>query len=494
MSSQGAARQNIAGRAIRALAAQSVGQYGALVFGVIKGMLLARLVSNETFGYVFLATSYVSFLSFFKMQVREAITRDTDASDARLLALFGIELITLAPGLLIAVLGYLLAGPQLAPEVWVAIAVILGSRVVTAAGSVPTYLLERDLRQRDMAALLLGGTILSLLIVVPLAYVGFPLLALLIDAVLPPAVTALGAWPLARWRPRGGWDREAFRDGLRFGAAMWIGGLFGKISFEFDDWLVGTLRGPGALGYYGKAYSLAKLPLDVIAGVIASVSLGLYGQSRAAGRDVLVSAYRQLTWLLSRVIFLSSAVMLAAAEEMVLILYGPGWLPVAPLVRLMAIYALVRPFWQNDAILIVTMGGEKLHRSLAGLQALILLLIGPPAVYWFGGQGASVAVSVMMLVGAVTTGWAAAKRLEINPLPIYLTPLLIFLLVTPLIYGLGLIAPLPAVPSFILKGLAGTLLFGGLSWLTERRQLLDAVALLRQHLSPQQVEGPTADS
>lgn len=470
---------SIINKTIRAMAAQAVGQYGAMAVGVIKGMILARLVDNEVYGVVFLAVTYVSFMNIFRMQVREAVTRDADASQTRLMTLYVIEVVTVVPALLIALVGYLLL-PGLGSEgLWLAIGVILASRVVTALGSVPMYLLERDLRHRVLASLTLAGTVLALAVAVPLAWFGYPLAAILVDVTIPAAVLAVGAVWTAGWHPSRDWDADIARDSMRFSTTMWMGGLFGKITFEYDDWLVGTFRGEGALGYYGKAYQSAKLPMDVVAGVIASVSYGLYGQSRKQSMAALSEAYSQLTWLLVRVIALSSIVMLAAADEFILIYYGPDWAPVVPLLRLMFVYVMARPIWQNDAILLVSIGKESLHRWMMGLQAVVLLLIGTPAVLMYGARGASVAVSIMMLIGALGTGIAVYRSLTIRPLFIYGLPFLLMAVMTPLVYWGGLYLPLPALPMFIIKGGVTTVGFIGLIWLVERETFRDAVALVR---------------
>ncbi len=489
-------RKQIAQRAIRGLLYQGLGQYGSMAIGLAKGMLLARLVAPEYFGQVALALTYASFLNIFKFQLREGITRDTSNDAARLFTVYVVELVTALPGFLLTglllILNPLLAqiAPALAPDpaaLWLALA-ILGVRFVSALASVPTYLLERDLRHDVLARLTLLANVLSLAISVPVAAAGRPVLAVLLDqAVILPVVTALGAALAARWRPRPVWDRAALREHVRLGSTLWTNGIFSIISFAFDDYLVGTFRGDEELGYYSKAYTpLAKLPLDVAGGVIASVALGVYGQSRAAGQAALARAYSLMTWLLARIIALSSVVLLAATEEITLILYGPDWLPVVPLVRLMALYVIGRPFWQNDAQLLISIGQEKRVRSLQGVQALILVLIGPPLVLWWGAAGASIAVSAMMVAGALAAGRYTLRQLEVRAAPLYLLPVALGVLLTPALWWLGAQVTLSAIPGLLVKGALAAAAFAGAVLIAERRQVAEMLALLSDNLLSRQ--------
>jgi len=489
-------RGQIARRTVRSLLYQGAGQYAALGIGVIKGMLLARLVVPAVFGQVALGLSSVSFLNLFKMYLREGVTRDTNNNPVRLFTLYAIEVLSALPGFVLAGALYLITPGLFSLPVWIVIAVALVVHLISALASVPQYLLERDLRYDVLARLTLYGTIISLLVSVPLAAAGQPLTAILLDQVVViPLLTAAGAVIAARWRPRIAWDAAAARENMGLAATLWVNGLFSKVTFEFDDLLVGKIRGEGPLGYYAKAYTpLAKLPLDVAGGMIASVALGVYGQSRAAGREVLARAYSLMTWLLARVIALSSIVLLAATEEITLILYGADWLAVVPLVRLMALYVIGRPFWQNDAQVLISVGQERRVRTLQGLQALLLVVLGTPAVLLWGAEGASLAVSVMMIVGMAVTAIFTARTLGVRLAPLYALPGLLVLLLSPLLWSFGLLVPLPAVPGFLVKGALAAALGGGAILLFEGERVKEAVALLMDNLSGGDSPAPGSDS
>lgn len=460
-------------RVLRGAAYLGLGQYGVLAIGLIKTPILSRLISPELFGIVALAVSWTSFLQVFRLELREIVISDPHGNAARLNTQFFIELTSSLPGILIALLLYLVWPDLTSSADWVAIFTLLAARILTAVWSTPLYILHRDIRHKTISQLTLLGAILGFVASVTLAWTGHPLPALLADATIPMIVLGFGAWVAAGWMPTLALDREVARDVFGFAFTLWTGGLLGKITFELDDWLVGRLRGAQPLGYYSRAYTIAKMPMDVFGGVIGGIALSMYAQALAEGQHVLSRAYNAATWLLARIVAWSSVVILAAGEEFTAVLLGPQWERVPFLLRLMFLFVLGRPLFQNNAQLLTASRHEKRVRRTLVFQAVILLVLGPPAVYFFGAEGASVAVSVMMLSGLVASHVYVVRIVDVPFFQLYGLPTLVTILLTPLIFGLGQLFDAKAFLMLAAKGLLTTVIFGGLILLFERRRLVE---------------------
>lgn len=488
MSQKSLSPADIARRALHGVIYAGIAQYASLGIGVIKVAILARLIAPATFGVVALATTWVSFLSVFFVEMRAVIIADPDDNPIKFATQYAVEIVSSLSGLLLGGALYLIAPQVASPRHWAAIWFLLGVRLLLSVTSTPFYILQRDIRQGVLMRLTLVAALISLAASTLLAYLGHPLLALLVDGAALSLVPRMGAWIVTRWRPRLAWDRETVRDSLSFGFTMWTAGVLGKITFEFDDWLVGNLRGDTALGFYSKAYSTAKMPMDVFAGVIGSLATSLYSQSNAAGRAILSRAYRLTTWLLARIIALSGAIMLAAVEEIVIILLSDIWLPVAPLFRLMILYVIGRPLWQNNAQLLEPVRLEKKMRRSVVWQAVILLILGPPLIHYWGAEGASVAVSLMMIVGLVISQRDVRHAVDVRLLPLYLLPGLLLLILAPGLYLLGQVVAMPVLVSLVVKSAIGVIVFGGTVLLFERDSLGEIYDLAVDNLLNRQAE------
>ncbi|NDJ53014.1 MAG: oligosaccharide flippase family protein, partial [Chloroflexi bacterium] len=309
-----AQRTDLARRAIQGAGFLAIAQYGTLAIGIVRGALLLRLVAPEFHGTVFAATALVSFFNLFRLELREIVVTTPAGDQARLTTQYLLEVGSSLLGFGVAGLTWMIA-PQFSglldrsSLVWPAIWILLGVRLASALSSTPLYILHRDIRQGIITSLTLIAALLSLIVGVGLALAGYPLLAVLADVAILPLVLGLGAWLAAGWRPGMQIDQAAARDILGFSFALWTTGLLGKITFEFDDLLVGEVNGPAILGFYGRAYALAKLPMDVFTGMIGSLGLALYAQSLAGGMALLERSYALTTWLLTRLIAVSSIVM-----------------------------------------------------------------------------------------------------------------------------------------------------------------------------------------
>jgi O-antigen/teichoic acid export membrane protein len=288
------------------------------------------------------------------------------------------------------------------------------------------------------------------------------------------------------------WQQAEWKAQLRLAWTMWTTGILGKVTFQFDDWLVFNVNSPrtpvwlgsgvAPEGLYSRAYNIGKMPMDVAAGMIGSIALSVYSEGAARGREVLQGVYRQITWILAWIIFFSSALAFAAAAEITHILLGDFWLPMVPLLQLMFLFIVGRPFFQNNSQLLQAIRQEKDYRWTSFVQAIFLILTCPIAVYFWGAAGASVAVSGMSIVGFVLTERLVTKHLGVAIWPTYLAPGLTCLGVIGLLAILG--PGLPTNPWFsaIIKGVISVIAFGGVLGLFERKQARAAWQTLRQGL------------
>jgi len=471
----------IARRVMRGVALLGVSQYLTIGIGILKMAILARTVPVDIFGVVALAATYVSFLSVFQLELRPVVVTSPQHDERRVSVQYFLENASAAIGILLVGLIYILLPGLAGPLVWRAIFILMGIRIVGALTSTHLYMLERDIRHDLISRFNLIGALLGMLAATLLALASHPLLGLLADAALLMLASNIGAVFATRWRPMFAWDSQIAKATLGFGFTLWTSGLLGKVTFDFDDWLVGTFQGVTIEGYYSRAYNLAKMPLDIFGGIIASVSGTLYAQSREAGDEVLRQAYALTTWLLTRVIFLSSVVLFVGAEDLITVVLGRAWLPIAPLIRLMFLFVIGRPLFQNNGILLVALRHEKQFRRTVISQALILITFGPPAVFFANAAGVSIVVSIMMLVGLIHSEILVQRIIGVNGLRLYVIPFALAIILIPSLFALGNYLHLPALLSLLLKAAVASITFIGAIILFERDRSREFMNLAQRH-------------
>lgn len=220
------------------------------------------------------------------------------------------------------------AEPGLARLMWI----IAASYVLVPLAIVPAALLSRAL---DFRALTIANSVSAAVggvaaIATAAAGAGPASLAW---GVLATAATRLIVVQLQRpvW-PRWPGDMAVVRPMLGFGGHTFIITLSGSIGMRCQDLIVGRLLGVAATGLFTRASALAGQMSMLVVGAINSVFYPAFARKRDTGEPLagpylhLVACNTALQW--------PAAVGLAlAAEPVVLLLYGPNWIEVAPLLR-----------------------------------------------------------------------------------------------------------------------------------------------------------------
>jgi O-antigen/teichoic acid export membrane protein len=421
---------SLAARAARSILWAGAGQYTLFALGLVKAIFLARLVSLEYFGLVAGAQAWVAYLGLLRLDLRPAVLRSREEPEV-LDAQFLLESASSLSGFVFFAFVVLAWPAAMTGPVKLVCLVLLLLGQLEAMTSTPLYLAERRLRQDLVGRLTMVGAVVGLVVPVVLAVRGAMLAALVLDAVLVPVVTRLGTALAVGWRPGTRWHRPTLADQLRLGWTLWSTGMVWRMGSQLDHWLVFNLRRPHASPWraagveaaalYARACNVGRFPMDVATGMIGSTALSIYAEGAKGGPAALADVHRRLTWTLAWGIFASGTYLLLAAEELVLVL-GPQWTPVAPLLRLLALFVLGRPLFQNNAQVLLVLGHERALRRATVLQVLAFAVLCPPAIAWFGAAGAAAALSLATLVGVAGTQRLVARHLGVSTWAAYLRP------------------------------------------------------------------------
>jgi PST family polysaccharide transporter len=329
--------------------AASAATWSSVAFGVRQGaqllalMILARLLAPEEFG-VFAMAMVVTGLALVLRDLGAGAAAIQDASpDQTLLSsLFWLAATSAAALAAIVVIlapavAELFAQPALA-DVLPGLAIGLA---VGGLGVVPQALLERRLRFRAIAVAeaLAGGV--ALVASVAAAISGLGVGSLVVLSVVQVTVLTVTTMTIGGWLPRAAPSRAALRRGGRYGLPVAGFSVLNYLARNADNALIGRFLGATQLGYYAVAYRLMLLPVQVVNAVANRVLFPILARLHDkphARRSAYLSGV-----LFSSMVALPVAAGLAGAADIVIrVLYGPGWEPAVPVLRLLAIVAVAQ--------------------------------------------------------------------------------------------------------------------------------------------------------
>lgn len=383
-------------KTIRGGFARMAAQAANFVFRIGSLMVMARLLGPEDFGLVGMVTAFTGVLNLFRdFGLSTATVQRENVTEEQLSTLFWINVVV---GAFLAVLAVMLAPlvvkiyhePRL---LWITIA-LSGGFLFNAGGVQHSALLQRNLRFTALSVINVASLVVSTLVAIAMAKLGYGYWALVGMTVALPLTTTIGVWIAASWKPGAPRRGVGIRSMMRFGGTLTLNGLVVYIAYNLEKVLLGRFWGAEAIGLYGRAYQLINIPTDNLnssVGEVAFAALSRVQNEPARLRNYFLKGY-SLVLAMTIPLTLMSA---CFADDLIRVLLGPKWGSAAPIFRLLAptilIFAMINPL----AWLMFALG--MVGRSLKlGLVLAPIVISGYLAGLRYGPKGVALGYSAVM--------------------------------------------------------------------------------------------------
>ncbi len=420
---------DIAQRSLIAISWMSSSNLISMSILLMRSILLARLLPVEVFGVYGAASAIISVAvipAVFGLD-RAFVHRSEFTQDESSAARIHFSLMSISTGIWLACMSlviWLLSDGALR----ISLLVLTATSAVTLLCLTPLTILERRVVHRRRALEAVLSAALTTLAAVWLAWLGYPLLAILSTNIVSALLLVLMVYvwrPV--WRPTWGWSTPAVRYFLGFGGKSWLASLLTELLNRGDDLWVSYYLGAQQMGYYSRAYTFATYPRQILAGPIYAVTGGAYAELKEEPEQLSKAFFRSNAFLV-RAGFLVTGIMLLIAPEFIRLALGDKWLPMLTTFRLLLIFALLEPLRSTISDLFLAVGApiQLVWTRLAQLGVLIvgLFVLGS---YW-GIEGAAVAVNLMILLGIGVMLYRARQYVRFSLLRLFLAPSLALLL------------------------------------------------------------------
>lgn len=434
----------------------------AWVLGFVRLMVLARLLTPHDFGLVGIALVIISLLeslsatgTYLFLIYRKEPSRDAFDSAWTLGLIRGVIIAVLVGGFAPSVATFF-RSPE-AVGIIRAMALVPLLRALTNIGMVE---FRKELALGPYYLYHTLGILADLCVALPLAFWLQSAWALVAGWLAATSVRVVLSYTLHAYRPSLRLDSAQLREVGGYG--RWV---FGSTAIRWFltfgvETVVGRLLGIGPLGLYHMAWRLTNLPATEVAQVVSYVTLPAYVKLQETPSRVQ-RGYLRVLKVVTLVAIPTAAVIVAHGEDFTRLLMGSRWLPMAPLVQVLAICGLLRAVEATVQPLFQGMGRPKLETVVAFLQLALLTVVLIPLTRRLGAIGAAL---TMTLVNSVVTGVALLVVRRV--LAVRIVDLV-------RIIGVPLLGTAPSValrlwflgPMETLVGLGGFILVSGLMYL-----------------------------
>jgi O-antigen/teichoic acid export membrane protein len=376
--------------------------------------VLGRLLAPDDFGIVTAAMTVIVFVTFLRdFGVGLALVQRKDLDREHVEVAFTV---TMIQGLVLTIGIAALAGPicrfygmEKSVDIVRGMSVLF---VLRSVSLVPIFVMQRDMRFRELSLVDLFGYVGGAITSISLAYSGYGPFALVAGYTIETALGTIALVILAPppWRMR--WHGSHFRELLGFGIGKSLTNLGSYFALQGDYMVIGRVLDKTQLGLYQRAYELVRFPANVFSSVAGTVLFSAFAKVQD-DPDRLGRALRRTTFASALFLLPASAGLIVLAPEVIRLLMGPGWGGAVWPLRIMAMSMMFRTTYKLGGL--VGMSGGQVYTMAKWQFIYAAAVIGGASfsVQW-GILGVSCTTSIAIALNFVALYWVVSKMTTLS--------------------------------------------------------------------------------
>ena len=304
----------------------AVQKYSTMLVTLVVTMVMARILSPENFGVVAIAMVAINFLNIFSsMGIGPAIIQRKDLSDNDINHIYSFSVYV---AILLSILLFFASWPIASyyeNAILKSVCQILCINVFfSTINMVPTALMSKHKRFKEMAIRSLVLSIISGVVSVVGAYYGLGIYSLLIT----PILSAIGLYMYnIHYYPVTFHIRFSFeplRKIYSYSIYQFAFQFVGFFSLNLDRLIIGKSISPVSLGYYDKAHTLVKLPLSSLSGIVTPV-LHPFLSDYQTEIGIIRNGHNKIVKLLTSISLPITVILYFCGSELIEVLFGSQW-------------------------------------------------------------------------------------------------------------------------------------------------------------------------
>lgn len=176
-------------------------------------------------------------------------------------------------------------------------------------------------------------------------------------------------------------------------SGKWVtgAGIFSYFFQNIDNIVIGKVLGVTQLGLYQQAYRISTLPVSEIGQIFNKVTFPVFVKI-SDDKKRLGTAYLK-TLLIAFALVLPFGIIISLfSKQIILIVLGPNWLPIEPVLKVLAIYGVFKSLLNSTYSLFLSIKMQRvvMFSELAGIIGIGMFIY--PLTNTYGVLGSSYAV------------------------------------------------------------------------------------------------------
>lgn len=318
-------------------------RFGAKGVEFIVQIVLARLLTPADYGIVGLVTVFIAIANVFVVSsFGQALVQKFEADNKDFSSVFYINVLM---GVVLYIIMFF-AAPFIAhfynnDSLTAVIRVLSITLIVGSINAIQQAYVQRTMQFKRFFFSTLIGTVVSAVVGIALAYMGFGVWALVAQALTNKCIDTLVLWVTVKWRPELYFSAERAKKLFSFGWKLLCSGLLDTVYNNMYSLIIGKFFSEKELGLYNRGKQFPSVLVENINGSIQSVifpALAAKQNDISAVKAMVRKAIKISTFL----IFPAMAGLAAVAKPLITILLTEKWLMCVPFLQFSC---FVYAFW-----------------------------------------------------------------------------------------------------------------------------------------------------
>lgn len=335
-----------------------IGRYSNIIVSLVISSILARLLSPKEFGTVAVINVFLVFFNnLADMGFGAGVIQKKEVDNKFISSVFYF---TSFLGFVLSILFYLFSkywivfyyGNPIYEKLGLLVALNL---LLVSIGIVPRALINRKKIFKEFGVINLLSNLLSGVISIILAYLGFSYYAIIFQGIVMNILVNIFIILKLKFRLVFSFEIKYIKDIFGYSSYLFIFNFINYFARNLDNILIGKYMGVVSLGFYDKAYKLMIFPLSALTGIVSSVLHPVFARYQD-DREKIYREYLELIKILSFLGIMISNLAFFNAKEIILILYGQNWLEVVPIFKILACAIFIQVVLSTTGSIFLALG------------------------------------------------------------------------------------------------------------------------------------------
>lgn len=351
-------------------------QFAAQAVSFILSVILARLLMPDEYGTITMVLVFINIANVFVTNgFGEALVQRKNATDEDFTTVFYCSLaVAVFLYSVLYITAPLIAAFYDSPELALVLRVLSLKLPIASINSIQRAYVQKNMQFKKFFFSTLGGTILSGVLGIFMAYKGFGVWALVAQYMSNSCVATIVMFFTVRWKPKLIFCKSSAKELIKYAWKLTAASLINTVYNELRSLIIGKKYSSSDLAYYNKGNHIPSLAITNINSAISTVIFPAMSQCNNDPNRLKAITRRSMK-VAAFVIFPVMGGIIGVGESLIRLLLTEKWIPCVPYLYMACMYWACQPVQTANWQVIKAMGRSDLALRLEIYKKVIGFLL-----------------------------------------------------------------------------------------------------------------------